>query len=151
MTADLYQNVGGVPGPFVTSLVMTGEMDITSFSKSSPTGTGDFSAQLTSLDRGGSFVGPTGMRALDAGLDPSDMSPGMTSIDPVSSGPDLFRVISFFDVFIDLSVDGMPFALGAERVATLVETPEPRFYLPFVAFACIGLNHLSRRRRLAAR
>lgn len=151
MTADLYQNVGGMAGPFVTSIVMNGEMDITYFSKSSLTGTGDFNTQITALDLGGSFVGLTGMHTVDAGLDSSDMSTGMTSIDQVSSSPDLFRISSFFDVFVELSLDGGPSMAGPERVASLVETPEPAYYLPFVLFACIGLHHFSRRKRLAAR
>jgi hypothetical protein len=91
------------------------------------------------------------MSTVDASLDSSDMSTGMTSVDQVSSGPDVFQISGFFDVFIDLSLDGVPFASGTDRVASLVETPEPGYYLPFVAFACIALHHYSRRRRLAAR
>lgn len=151
LSAQLFQNIGGVAGPFITSLVMTGQIDITYLSKPSLDATGDFNTQITSLDLGGAFVGLTGMHTLDARLDPSNPSTGMTSVDQISSGPDVFEISSFFDVFVDLSIDGGMFMPGPERVASLVETPEPGYYLPFVAFACIALHHFSRRKRLAAR
>jgi hypothetical protein len=151
MTADLYQNAGGVAGPFITSLTMTGQIDISYFLKSSVDATGDFNTEITALDLGGSFTGLTGMHTVDAALDSSDSSTGMISVDQISSGPDVFRISSFFDVFVDLSIDGGTFMPGPERVASLVETPEPGYYLPFVGFACIALHRLRRPKRLAGR
>jgi hypothetical protein len=151
LTADLYQNLGSVAGPFITSLMMTGQIDITYFSKPSFDATGDFNTQITSLDLGGSFTGLSGMHTLDAALDSSNPSTGMTSVDQISSGPDLFQISSFFDVFAELSLDGGAFMSGPERVVSLVETPEPGYYLPFVAFACIALHRLRRPKRPAPR
>lgn len=154
LTANLYQNVGGMAGMFISPIILTGQVDITYFSKPSLLGTGDFSTQLTSLDLSGSFTGLTGHHTLDAILNPSQMSTGETSIEQISSGPDVFQISSFFDVFTELSIDGGPFVPGPERVATLEATPEPGYYFPIgigIAFAAVRRARVARRRRIAVR
>ncbi len=150
LTANLFQNVGGVAGPFIGPLALTGQVDITYFSKTSLLGVGSFSAQITSLDVSGSFVGLTGPHTIDAMLDPSKTSTGVTTVTLISSMPDEFRISSFFDVFPELSIDGGPFVPGPERVGVL-GTPEPGYYVPIgIAFALIMLRRIVKAKRPAA-
>ncbi len=150
LTANLFQNIGGVAGPFIAPITLTGQADITFFSKTSLGGVGTFSAQITSLDLSGSFVGLTGPHTIAAMLNPAMASTGETTVTLISSLPDEFRISSFFDVFAELSIDGGPFVPGPERVGVL-GTPEPGYYVPIgIAFALILLRRLVKARRPAA-
>jgi hypothetical protein len=66
--------------------------------------TGNWPTQLLSVDLSGPVLGHT----LSLGLDSSHTSTGGASVDALPSQEDLFRVDSFFDVFVELSFDLNP-------------------------------------------
>jgi hypothetical protein len=151
LTGNIYQNVGGMPGMFISPLLLTGDVDITYFAKTTLSGTGDFSSQITSLDLSGSFKGLTGKHTLEAMLNPNQPSNGEISVDQISYAPAEFQFSGYFDVYVEYSVDGGAFVQGPERVATLGETPEPSYYVPIgIGFALILMRRVTRARRLAA-
>ncbi len=151
LTANAFQNVGGSAGPFVNTVLLTGQVDITYFSKPLLDELGTFSTQITSLNLSGTFIGLTGPHTLDAMLDPNQLSTGETSITRISLRPEMFQFSSFFDVFPELSIDGGSFVPGPERVATLVETPEPGYLVPLgIGFAILALFRFAGPKRLSA-
>ncbi len=149
LTASLFQNAGGVDGPFIGPLRLTGQVDITYLAKTSLFGAGRFSSEITSLDLSGSFNGLTGLHTVDVMLNPNQMSTGETTATLFSAVPEEWRVSSFFNVFAELSIDGGPFVAGPERFAVL-GTPEPGYYFPLgVGFAFILTRRIRARRSIA--
>ena len=124
LTANAFQNVSGMPGTFISPLVLNGQVDITYFDKSTVNELGTFNTQVTSLDLTGVLNGHT----LNAILNPADTSTGQTTVTAITSQPPTIKVSSFFDVFAELSIDGGTFVPGPERVADLTTTPEPAYY-----------------------
>jgi hypothetical protein len=137
LNADGFANTGGVPGTPMGSVLLTGQIDITYFGRSSPTALGTFNAQITLLSLTGMFSGHT----IAAMLNPANTSVGVTSINETQGG---FVIDSFFDVFAQLSIDGGPFVPGPVRHADLV--PEPGTLAPAL-IAIAGIAAFARRRR----
>ncbi len=146
LTASLFQNAGGVDGPFISPLRLTGEMDTTYFAKPSRFGAGTFSSEITSLDLSGSFIGSTGRQTIDLMLDPAQMSTGEITAALMSTGPEVWQLSGFFNVFTELSINGAPFVPGPVSFGSL-GTPEPASYL----LIGLGLAFLLTRRIIGAR
>jgi len=124
LNADVYTNKMGMAGMFINPIVMTGAADITFFGRNTLIAQGTFSAEITSLDLSGMFIGLTGPNphTANAQLNPAQSSDGVTSIEEI--GRSTFQISSFFDVFAELSIDGGPFVPGPGRTLNLA-TPEP--------------------------
>jgi hypothetical protein len=152
LTASLYQNISGSPGAFISPLVLTGQVDITYFSKPGLTGTGTFNDQITSLDLSGSFTGLSGTHTIVAMLNPHFASTGQTTVQEIPGKPTTWRITSFFDVFAELSVDGGTPVPGPERMGDLGAAPEPSYYIPIgVGLLAIVVRRVTAAKRLAIR
>jgi len=106
------------------------------------TGT-DFDTEIVSMSlTGRSPSGPYTLRE-----SPGQPSTGQTSLSALPGGD--FQVDSFFDVFVELSLDGAPFAAGAGPVQLKLTgtVPEPAT----LALLLAGIAGLARRSQRAAR
>jgi len=141
---DVFAFDGMNVGALLGSATLTGPVAFTVFSRTSDSELGTFSTQLDSLD----LTGNAGGHSFELMLDPAQTSPGQTTI--ASSGGD-FRVHSFFDVFVELSIDSGAFIPDvAPRVATLESVPEPGTAgLAFLGLA--GLVQIALRKAKQAR
>ena len=93
--AGVLTNLSNVPiGPVHLSGVLEQEVLGRTFS----TETGSWATDLIALSLSGPVLGHT----LTLTLDPAQLSTGATSITPIG---ELFRIDSFFDVFVDLSLE----------------------------------------------
>jgi hypothetical protein len=126
--------LGGAPLG-VVSLLGTVEQEV--LGRTSSMELGSWTTDLTGLALSGPALGHT----LTLGLDGSSSSSGVTSI--VRAGDD-FRISSFFDVFVDLTLDTSP-PLHADRGPILFEAvPEP---ISLLVLGPAGLALLAARRR----
>lgn len=98
---------------------------------------GTWTSDIIALSLSGPFLGHT----LDIGLDGSQASFGTSSVQP--SG-DQFSIGSFFDVFVDLTLDGTPplhttrGPLHFEAGATVTAMPEPSgLFLSALPLLCL--------------
>ncbi len=115
-TGTLTDSANHILGP----LLLTGSVEEEVLGRTFSTETGSWNTKLLSLALSGPLQGHT----LTLGLGTSD-STGMDSIDPIGNG--LFRIDSFFDVFVDLTEDTNT-PLHATRgpvLLTLPPTPVP--------------------------
>lgn len=140
LSANVYTDSGGSPGTFLAHLVLEGGIGILYAGRTSDTELGTFTSTLTELDLTGTFHGPT-THTIAVMLNPLMTSSGQTTVAP--SGSD-FRIHSFFDVFVELSLDGGPFVAGPPRTVTLV-SPEPGS-ASMLALGLIGVAAELRRR-----
>jgi hypothetical protein len=122
LDANAFQNVGGVPGVFINPLELSGSIGFTFFGRTALNEVGTFDAQITAFDFMGTLMGLTGPHTIEAMLDPSQQSVGITT---VTKFGDKFLITSFFDIFGELSIDGGPFVPGPERHLDLGSAPEP--------------------------
>jgi hypothetical protein len=95
--------------------------------------TGSWDTEMVSMSLSGQIPGGP---LIDMRASPSLPSPGEVVVSDLPDGT--FQVDSFFDVFIELSVDGGPFvpADGATRIVMDAITPEPAS----MALMAIGLT-----------
>lgn len=133
-SADIYQNNGGSHGAFLGSLSTLGSLDLIYFGRVFDSELGTFNAQITNFDFLGMFNGHT----FELQQNPNQMSTGQTTIETDLGA---YRVISFFDVYAEVSIDGGSFVAGPVQQANLVQpVPEPSALilllttLPAVAF-----------------
>ena len=115
-TGTLTDSSDHVLGP----LLLTGSVEEEVLGRTFSTETGSWNTKLLSL----ALSGPLQGHMLTLGLGAS-ASTGTDSIDPIGDG--LFRIDSFFDVFVDLTLDSLP-PLHATRgpvLLTLPPTPLP--------------------------
>jgi hypothetical protein len=116
LTADVYTDVSGMPGTLIGPVLLQGPIGILYANRMTDMDLGTFTSSLTELDLMGMFNG----HSIEIILNPMVTSSGLTTVAP--SGSD-FQVSSFFDVFTEISVDGVSAGPGPERTFTL--TPEP--------------------------
>lgn len=111
-------NLGNTP---IGSLTLTGTVEQEVIGRFTSTQTGSWTDDLVAVALSGPALGNT----LTLGLDPSDTSSGTTSIVPVGDGT--FLINSFFDVFVDLSLDSptpLQTSVGPIEL-TATAAPEP--------------------------
>jgi hypothetical protein len=130
----------------IGSVALTGTVDETVVSRTSSNETGSFTVDLTGLSLSGLLSLPSEPlldgRTLTVGLDtsnPLDTSSGTTTI--VADGT-AFRINSFFDVFVDITLDlPPPFTSPSVSVGPilLVAVPEPSTW----AMALLGFAGLA--------
>jgi hypothetical protein len=119
LRGDVFAFDGTNIGPLLGSVTLTGTVDFTVSGRTSDSELGAFATQLGSLD----LTGTGGGHAFELMLNPEQTSTGSTTIS--AFGPD-FRVSSFFDVFVELSIDNGAFIPDvASRHVTLESVPEP--------------------------
>ncbi len=124
------------------TVTLTGSGSETVFGRTSPSETGTFITQITSLDLMGAFDGIP----LAATQDTSNASTGETTIIPLDYK---FEITSFFDIFVDIQLSTSP-PLTTGRgplVAVLEPVPEPTglalIVLPIVALAILRWPRVS--------
>jgi hypothetical protein len=101
--------------------------------------TGTFDTEIVSM----SLSGDVGGVHIDVRESPGRESPGETRIDDIGGGE--FQIDSFFDVFVELSVDGGPFMLQTNEATRMDLVPEPSELLLWVA-GVGALRWMARRR-----
>ena len=140
--------------PTGSSITLTGSLEQEVLGRTTDTETGSWDTKILALTLSGPFQGHTLTLALSASPD----STGLTSITQIGgAGSDVgdnvgsqFEITSFFDVFVDLTLDG-PNTLHTSRGPLEFDAgvPEPASVM-VLATAHIGL-HAARRRRPMAR
>jgi hypothetical protein len=127
-------------------LTLTGTIEQEVLGRTFSTETGTWTTELTSLSLSGPVLGDT----LTVALDTSHTSSGTTSIVPVGDGT--FRIDSFFDVFVELTLDGVP-PLTVNRgplelvLSPVAAVPEPSTWaMMILGFAGIGFMNFFRRK-----
>jgi hypothetical protein len=111
-------NLSGTP---LGTISFTGEFDETVLGRTATEETGSWKTQITDLDLDGTLTGPLAGVSGGIGLDPSETSTGETSITPVAGG---FRIDSFFDAFVELTLNTSPPVIierGPQRLALVSE------------------------------
>lgn len=141
--AGLLTTTSGVP---VMPVTLTGTLEEEVFGRTTSTELGTWNTELLSLSLSGTLLGGT----LTLGLDPMHSSDGTASIAKIHIGnAEAFSISSFFDVFVELSLDG---ALGLPPLSTTrgpitfgLGVPEPAT-MALMFPALLGLAAMRRRR-----
>jgi hypothetical protein len=143
---DIVANVtydGAVTGAINEGVVLTGTVEEQVIGRMSNTELGSFQVDVTNLDLSGTVAGHTLQLMLTTGA----TSTGTTSI--VADG-NQFRIDSFFDVFVDLSLVGTGLSTTGREIQ-LVAVPETSTWAMMLAgFAGLGLAVTRRAGRSAA-
>jgi hypothetical protein len=100
-------------------VTLTGSIDQEVLGRFTSTATGSWTTNLVSLSLSGPVMGHT----LSLELDSGNTSSGTTSI--VANGAEGYLISSFFDVYVDLSLDTEPPLNTGRGPIELVLTPEP--------------------------
>ena len=129
------------PAQPTVPVLLTGTVEEKVLGRTFSTETGDWSTQILSIDLSGPVLGHT----LTMGLDPSTPSTGGASVDLVAGHEGQFLVDSFFDVFVELSLDTSP-PQSTTRSAHLALVPEPAS-LALLAGAALAMAVVRRRGR----
>ncbi|HVC62438.1 MAG TPA: hypothetical protein VND19_19000 [Acetobacteraceae bacterium] len=126
------------------SVALTGTLEEEVLGRTSATELGTWATDLVAMSLSGPALGHT----LTLTLDSLHPSVGTTSIAPFSSGNvQEFQVQSFFDVFVDLSLDGAhPRSTTVGPILVAAGVPEPAS-LTLLALPLLALSAARRRRR----
>ncbi|WP_347985802.1 PEP-CTERM sorting domain-containing protein [Methylomonas sp. AM2-LC] len=108
-----------------TAFSLDGITQVTVMGRSSASPLGSFLTQITSMD----LTGVAGGHTIELKLDPTASSTGISTISPNGTGQ--FNISSFFDVVIDLSIDGAPLTPPSSGTNTNLATavPEPSTFI----------------------
>ncbi len=126
------------------SFTLTGTVDLEVLGRSSPTKTGSWTADLTGLSLSGPLLS---FGTLSATLDAQHTSSGTVSIASLGQTGE-FRITSFFDIFVDVTLDrpGLPSLTTSVGPIGVAAVPEPATWsMLLIGFAGLGL---AARRRL---
>lgn len=129
------------------SFTLTGAVALEVQGRTSPTETGSWIADLAGLSLSAPFMG---VGTLSVTLDPQHTSAGAVSITPLGQGGD-FRIQSFFDIFVDVTLDrpGLPLITTSVGPIGVVAVPEPATWaMLLIGFA--GLGFAAQRRVILA-
>ena len=135
---------GAVTGADTGSVLLTGTVDEQVIGRTSNAETGTFATDVTDLLLTGilSIGSPYDGNTLKVTL--GGPSSGMTTITPMGSE---FRIDSFFDVFIDVTLEGTGLSKSGIGPIPLVAVPEPSTWaLMLVGFVGFGFAALQRAR-----
>lgn len=130
-------NLGGVP---IGSVNLSGTLEEEIFGRTSPSALGIWATELLALSLSGPVLGHT----LTLTLDPAVPSTGFSSIMAEGGQGDRFRIDSFFDVFVELSLDTIPPLSTTRGPLHLSLVPEPSTWLLLIG-GIAGLGCLRRR------
>ncbi|MEO9188889.1 MAG: PEP-CTERM sorting domain-containing protein [Acetobacteraceae bacterium] len=122
------------------AFVLAGTFEELVLRRTSPTELGNFTTDLLNLDLTGSLAGHT----VTLGLDDSHPSTGDTSVEPAGGSSKEFLINSFFDIFVELSIDTNPPITTTRGPLRLTLVPEPTT-LALLGLPLIGLIGLRRR------
>ncbi|MCC7153545.1 MAG: PEP-CTERM sorting domain-containing protein [Bryobacterales bacterium] len=130
--AQLYAFQNGVKGGFLGSLLLTGPVGFLYAGRQSASESGTYATTFTELMLTGAFNGiPVAVKG------DLTKSKGTTTISEYAGA---YRIDSFFDVFVELSVNNGPFVPGPGRPFTLRPVPEPgSLVMAALGFAALGL------------
>jgi len=130
-------NLGGVPiGP----VNLSGTLEEEIFGRTSPSALGIWATELLALSLSGPVLGHT----LTLTLDSAVPSTGFSSITAEGGQAVRFRIDSFFDVFVELSLDTIPPLSTTRGPLQLSLLPEPSTWLLLLG-GIAGLGCLRRR------
>jgi hypothetical protein len=126
----------------VTSIPVTGTLTQEIIGRTSITEIGSWNTVITAMSLTGAFLGHT----LDAVIDPDPATPstGQTSIQPRGGDRDGFLINSFFDVFVDITLEGTGLTTGRGPIPVVAGAPEPAG-LALIAIPLLALGALRRR------
>jgi hypothetical protein len=124
-------------------VVLTGPVKILTLAKGS-SATGTFDTEMVSMSLSGDVGGVT----IDIRESPSKASEGKTKVDDLGGGQ--FEIDSFFDVFVELSIDGGPFQQQTNEPLRMELVPEPAGWVVMLA-ALPLLRWMANRRERRAR
>ncbi|MFN0051773.1 MAG: PEP-CTERM sorting domain-containing protein [Planctomycetales bacterium] len=126
------------------SIDLAGSVSVIAFGKAGMT-TGSFDTEMVSM----SLTGMVGGNPVMIRESPTLASTGHTEIDDIGGGE--FHIDSFFDVFVELTLDGGQTWIPSDGPAHVTaECPEPSTMVLFTGVALIGFGGRWRRRRLIA-
>lgn len=131
-TAQLFSFDNGVKGGFIGDLLLTGPVGFLFAGRTSESELGTFATTFTELMLTGTFNGiPIAIKGNLA------KSAGSTT---VAKEGHQYKIDSFFDVFVEVSIDGGPFIPGPRRPFDLQPIPEPgSLTLAALGFAALAV------------
>ncbi len=128
---------GALSGAYTGSVSLTGTVDETVVGRASFSELGTFNTEITGLDLTGTLDlpgSPFDGHALEVTL--ASLSSGVTTI---AQDGAVFRVSSFFDVFIEISLPGTPLSAFPPEITLVAGVPEPSTWaMMLIGFAGLG-------------
>jgi hypothetical protein len=136
---------GVVMGGMTQPITLTGTVEEVVLGRTFSTELGSFDTEVTALSLSGVVAGHTLTMKLDT--DPAHDSTGETTL---AADGSVFKIDSFFDVFVELSLDSMVPLHATVGPIHLVAVPEPSTWaMMLLGFAGLGFGGYRRRRGLA--
>lgn len=120
--ATLKTTMTALDGTPLGTMTFTGDLGETVFGRTSPTATGTWTTQITSLDLDGMLTGPLAGVSGGISIDPAQTSGGETSIIPLGGK---FMIDSSLDIFAQLTLNTDPPVIVDRGPLILQLIPEP--------------------------